>query len=48
VLGAALENFTRRHKVWDWRTGRPRLSRFLDDIAPRPSFATTIQPEITL
>ena len=48
VLGAALENFARRHKVWDWRSGRPRLSRFLDEIAVRPSFATTIQPEINL
>jgi glutathione S-transferase len=48
VLGAALENFARRHKVWNWRAGRPRLSRFLDDIAQRPSFATTIQPEINL
>src|SRR5580658_10913493 len=26
VLGAALENFARRHKVWDWRSGRPRLA----------------------
>jgi len=48
VLGAALENFARRHKVWDWRTGRPRLSSFLDDIARRPSFATTVQPELNL
>jgi glutathione S-transferase len=48
VLGAALENIARRHKVWDWRAGRPRLSRFLDDIAQRPSFAATIQPEINL
>ncbi len=48
VLAAALENFARRHKVWDWRSGRPRLSRFLDEIAARPSFATTIQPEINL
>jgi glutathione S-transferase len=48
VLGAALENFARRHKVWDWRSGRPRLSRFLDTIARRPSFAETIQPEIEL
>jgi glutathione S-transferase len=48
VLGAALENFARRHKVWDWRGGRPRLSGFLDDIARRPSFAATIQPEIAL
>lgn len=48
VLGAALENFARRHRVWDWRSGRPRLSRFLDDIAQRPSFAETIQPEINL
>jgi glutathione S-transferase len=48
VLGAALENFARRHKVWDWRAGRPRLSRFLDDIAQHPSFAATIQPEINL
>jgi glutathione S-transferase len=48
VLGAALENFARRHKVWDWRAGRPRLSAFLDDIAQRPSFAETIQPEINL
>jgi glutathione S-transferase len=48
VLGAALENFARRHKIWDWRSGHPLLSRFLDDIAQRPSFATTIQPEINL
>lgn len=48
VLGAALENFARRHKVWDWRSGRPRLTHFLDQIAQRPSFATTIQPEIEL
>jgi glutathione S-transferase len=48
VLGAALENFARRHKVWNWRSGRPRLSIFLDDIAQRPSFATTIQPELNL
>jgi glutathione S-transferase len=48
VLGAALENFSRRHKVWDWRTGRPRLSTFLDEIAARPSFAATVQPELNL
>jgi len=48
VLGAALENFARRHKVWGWRSGRPRLSAFLDDIARRPSFSATIQPEINL
>jgi glutathione S-transferase len=48
VLGAALENFARRHKVWDWRSGRPRLSGFLDGIAQRPAFTATIQPEINL
>jgi glutathione S-transferase len=48
VLGAALENFLRRHKVWHWRAGRPRLSGFLDDIAARPSFTATIQPELNL
>jgi glutathione S-transferase len=48
VLAAALENFARRHKVWDWRAGRPRLSGFLDNIARRPSFAETVQPEINL
>jgi glutathione S-transferase len=48
VLGAALENFARRHKVWDWRAGRPRLSAFLDDIARRPSFTATVQPELNL
>ena len=48
VLGSALENFARRHKVWDWRTGRSRLSALLDEIARRPSFAETIQPEINL
>jgi glutathione S-transferase len=46
VLGAALENIARRHKVWAWRPGRPRLSTFLDEIARRPSFAATVQPEI--
>ncbi|HWB50741.1 MAG TPA: glutathione S-transferase family protein [Stellaceae bacterium] len=48
VLGAALENFARRHKVWDWRAGRPRLARFLDRIAARPSFSATIQPELNV
>lgn len=48
VLGAALENFARRHKVWDWRSGRPLLSGFLDAIARRPSFAETVQPELNL
>jgi glutathione S-transferase len=48
VLGAALENAARRHKVWEWRSGRPRLSGFLDEIARRPSFAATVQPEINL
>ncbi len=46
VLGAALENAARRHKVWAWRPRRPRLSAFLDEIARRPSFAETVQPEI--
>ena len=48
VLGAALENTARRHKVWAWRPGRPLLSAFLDEIARRPSFAATMQPEIEL
>lgn len=48
VLGAALENAARRHKVWDWRQGRPHLSAFLDAIAQRGSFAATVQPEINL
>lgn len=43
VLGAALENTARRHKVWAWR---PLLSAFLDEIARRPSFTATTQPEI--
>lgn len=46
VLGAALENIARRHKVWAWRAGRPRLAAFLDAIARRPSFTATVQPEI--
>jgi len=46
VLGAALENVARRHKVWTWRPGRPRLSGFLDEIARRPSFTATVQPEL--
>lgn len=48
VLAAALENFARRHKVWDWRAGRPRLSAFLDTLARRPSFTATVQPELNL
>ncbi len=48
VLGAALDNAARRHKVWDWRAGRPRLSGFLEAIARRPSFAATVQPELNL
>lgn len=48
VLAATLENFARRHKVWDWRAGRPRLLAFCDAIAARPSFAATVQPELNL
>jgi glutathione S-transferase len=48
VLAAALENFARRHKVWDWRAGRPHLSAFLDRVVTRPSFAATVQPELNL
>jgi glutathione S-transferase len=48
VLAAALENFARRHKVWNWRSGRPRLGALLDRLAARPSFTETIQPEIEL
>ena len=48
VLGAALENIARRHKVWAWHLGHPRLSAFLDAIATRPSFTATVQPEIDL
>ena len=48
VLGATLENIARRHKVWDWRPGRPRLSAFLDEIARRTSFTATVQPELNL
>jgi|SRR5579862_6192584 len=48
VLAAALENFARRHKIWDWQTGRPRLSRLVDEIAARPSFTATVQPELNV
>jgi glutathione S-transferase len=48
VLAAALENTSRRHKIWEWRGTRPRLSAFLDTIAQRPSFTETVQPEINL
>jgi glutathione S-transferase len=48
VLGAALENAARRHKVWGWRSGHPRLAAFLDEIARRPSFTTTVQPQLDL
>lgn len=48
VLAAALENFARRHKVWDWRHGRPHLAALLDRIAARPSFTATVQPELNL
>ncbi|MBV9862660.1 MAG: glutathione S-transferase family protein [Alphaproteobacteria bacterium] len=48
VLGVALDNCSRRHKVWHWRPGRARLAAWADEIASRPSFAATIQPEINL
>ncbi len=48
VLGAALENVARRHKVWAWRAGRPRLAALLEAITRRPSFTATLQPEIEL
>ena len=48
VLGAALENIARRHKVWPWQPGRPRLAGFLAAMSRRPSFASTVQPELDL
>ena len=48
VLGAALENTVRRHKVWAWRADRPRLAAFLEEIAQLPSFTATVQPELEL
>ena len=48
VLGAALDNASRRHKVWQWRPSRPRLAAFSDAMNQRPSFASTLQPELEL
>jgi glutathione S-transferase len=48
VLGVALDNASRRHKVWAWRPSRPRLAAFADAMAARPSFQATIQPELNL
>jgi glutathione S-transferase len=48
VLAAALDNASRRHKVWNWRPERPRLAAFADESARRPSFAETVQPELNL
>jgi hypothetical protein len=45
ILAIALDNTSHRHKVWNWRPGRSRLTAFADEIAQRPSFATTMQPE---
>ncbi|HZT87424.1 MAG TPA: glutathione S-transferase family protein [Stellaceae bacterium] len=48
VLGAALDNCSRRHKVWPWRPGRPHLAALADRMAARPSFQATLQPELNL
>jgi len=41
ALATALQMETRL-PAFDWRTGRPRLAAWLDAIARRPSFATTL------
>lgn len=48
VLGVALDNASRRHKVWPWQPTRPRLAAWADAIAARPSFQATPQPELNL
>lgn len=45
VLGAALGYCDRRHRVWNWREGRPALAAWQDETAGRPSFAATLPPE---
>jgi len=35
----------RRHRVFDWRAGRPALAALFDAAAARPSVAATVPPE---
>ena len=44
VLGTALGLVETRLPVWQWREGRPGLSRWFDAIAARASFRTTEPP----
>jgi glutathione S-transferase len=42
ALAATLGYCERRHRVWNWREGRPALSAWLDAASARPSFQATI------
>jgi glutathione S-transferase len=46
VLGVALGFVEPRLPDWPWRVGRPRLSRWHDAIAARPSFRATVPPPL--
>lgn len=45
ALGTALGFCARRHKVWNWREGRPALTEWFDEVEQRASFTATIPPE---
>ena len=45
ALTAALGYCERRHTVWRWREGRPRLAAWFDVAAARPGFMTTLPPQ---
>ncbi|MCO6418789.1 glutathione S-transferase [Siccirubricoccus sp. KC 17139] len=44
VLGCVLGYAERRHRVWSWRQGRPKLAAWWETIAARPSFTDTVPP----
>lgn len=44
ALLAVLGYAERRHRVWDWRSGRDQLIRWFEAMSERPSFAQTLPP----
>ncbi|MBY0338677.1 MAG: glutathione S-transferase family protein [Acetobacteraceae bacterium] len=41
---ACLLGYERRHSVWKWREGRPRLAAWFEGVSQHPSFTDTLPP----
>lgn len=44
ALAAVLGYVDRRHRVWQWRTGRPQLSAWFEQASQRSAFVETVPP----